>query len=270
VVFNYQSLINHQDAMIQPFASLSFAPQFGMGGFTPKARRQGVLQQTSIHTTKPEIPFSTDNRFRSYTEAEAFLKRLGVEHVDLRFPDAIISPQSLAENLACMNYLANGLARYANQGIKIYSRIELMDTVKDFTRTPYNHFKGSPAETVGDRLRINPGYDWTQIESRIQKNYNQGYFSSGHPEYMVDHEMGHFLHALANPTIHAQAIRTDVPPEHQQLIKKEVSRYTHWHYDEMVADVFAGLAGGKEFSEPVMTLANEHGLPSVDFKALRS
>ncbi|MEW5821576.1 MAG: hypothetical protein AB1782_15395, partial [Cyanobacteriota bacterium] len=83
------------------------------------------------------------------------------------------------------------------------------------------------------------------------------------PEHHIYHEIGHYLHFKANPEMYLKLFKSakeyKFKDELRDQIEKEVSLKATENITEFVADVFAGLMQGKQYSDNIMRFYNGFG-----------
>lgn len=89
---------------------------------------------------------------------------------------------------------------------------------------------------------------------KISKKHKLGIYSTDNISYYIHHEVGHWLHFQNKPSY--QECQRIWQKADQELIGKEVSQMALKTTDgtEFVAEVFAGLVDGKQYSEHVIDI----------------
>ena len=108
---------------------------------------------------------------------------------------------------------------------------------------------------------INPKADlWANVEENMHSAFTSGRWSSDNPLHAVHHEIGHFLNnnALGNEA-YAFFKKTLLTDSELSLILSEVSKYATENPLEFVAETYAGMKGGRKFSDAIMRLYTYFG-----------
>jgi hypothetical protein len=100
------------------------------------------------------------------------------------------------------------------------------------------------------------GSDTLYVSPNIVSMDGEGWVSQSNP---VLHELGHRFHAMADGDSYTTAADVSFTPEQRSLIESEVSRYAATNGREFVAEVLAGHAAGRRYSEEVRSLLAEIG-----------
>lgn len=116
-----------------------------------------------------------------------------------------------------------------------------------------------------DTLFLNPGYaGYSQLAERSRKNYLSGMWSTDNAQQIFWHEIGHSV-AYKNGNDRYAALRgvgrqpMSLNSRINDMIAKEVSYYATFSPAELVAEVFAGLMGGKSYSDKIMRIYRAYG-----------
>jgi HK97 family phage portal protein len=100
------------------------------------------------------------------------------------------------------------------------------------------------------------GSDTLYVSPNIVSMDGEGWVSQSNP---VLHELGHRFHAMADGDSYTTAADVSFTPEQRSLIESEVSRYAATNGREFVAEVLAGHAAGKKYSDEIRSLLVDIG-----------
>lgn len=106
------------------------------------------------------------------------------------------------------------------------------------------------AAWANDKINLNASKSfWKDPVGNMQRAFASGQLSSASPEHTLHHEMGHAIYS---------------PPDnfftlgHQDMARKEVSKYAAMNPKEFVSEVHAGMKGGRTFSPEVMQVFGQY------------
>lgn len=119
----------------------------------------------------------------------------------------------------------------------------------------------------GQKVYLNEAHPFWQpgLGSRLALQWGRSrWFATDDPQGIIHHEIGHALHWRRTPTNIHSAIAADVFTADQETTAREVSEYAATQPTEFVAEVFAGLASGKRYSDAVMQLYHYFHGPTLE------
>lgn len=129
-------------------------------------------------------------------------------------------------------------------------------------------------EDPGERADVVAAYDhledvivfnpenaaWSDMR-RFMKDL-KAFFSTGHPQHIVRHEIGHAAHYSAlSPQERGRIWFAESLGPEELPIARKVSGRSAWSPKEFVAEVFAGLWGGVVYDEEVHSLFSHYRGP---------
>jgi hypothetical protein len=90
--------------------------------------------------------------------------------------------------------------------------------------------------------------DGNDMRQMMDHNFLQGHFSGFHRDHLAYHELGHALHrdSLGKDAFIA-GMGDKFPKNYEPLIRDAVGNYAATNPAELVAEVYAGLRGGRQF-----------------------
>lgn len=116
---------------------------------------------------------------------------------------------------------------------------------------------------MSDRVQFNMGFgskpNWRGVASPsiwqdsgamkklIESNFMDGHFSGFSPDHMAYHELGHALHRRSLGLDQFGQLGDEFAGNYKPLIKDAVSNYAATNPAELVAEIYAGLRGGRQF-----------------------
>ncbi len=180
---------------------------------------------------------------------------------------------NFADNLETAEIIVKAYEKMAKMGYKMPKEIKLMVPTKDgiLGFMPYAA-KGKEFETpIFFSKDLAKSFKEIKVEvPDFLKKLGIEYNATNSPESVVYHEVGHFLHSFdATPTDKAIRLWKDLANDGFDIeMAKEVGFYAmtgdHIHMGkEFVAEVFAGLMEGKQYSQRVMDLYSKLGGPKI-------
>ncbi len=103
-------------------------------------------------------------------------------------------------------------------------------------------------------LFLNPAYPfWDNLKTDADDQYRKGQWSTADHLHTINHEMGHFLHFIADPT-HYRLLHSARFNSFDAAIAGRVRRYAQDEPIEFVAEVYAALLTGKVFDGEIIRL----------------
>jgi len=101
-------------------------------------------------------------------------------------------------------------------------------------------------------------------QSKVDSLYSRGWFSSAAEDHVIVHEVAHGLHFKNVGEYRWRELRkNDVPSHLKPVISKQVSIYASSSQLEVVAEMYAGMKAGRQFSSELMNYYNSIGGPKV-------
>lgn len=125
-------------------------------------------------------------------------------------------------------------------------------------------FAGDPYALAGykarpDTLYLRPGQTATQLVQEAATQGGKGFWSSSAPSHAIIHEVGHAAHFKNDPTLYRRSAKRQFSPVVSRVVEREVSGYATDNGREFVAEVFAGILGGKTYPKRIMQLYKAYG-----------
>lgn len=109
---------------------------------------------------------------------------------------------------------------------------------------------------------------WKDPAGISAEQHRIGFWSSGSPDHVLWHELGHALHAQSASDAFDRQKSAFAAPS-WQAIANRVSQYAGRTQNEFVAEVFAGAIAGNHYSEDVQRLYGQLHGPTVHFAGNR-
>lgn len=117
-----------------------------------------------------------------------------------------------------------------------------------------------------------------KLAAKTALNAERGWWSNDHPLHIIHHEIGHMLHYKTPNAITGGYVRPVGPDgkllprdavgreiaQWQASTTQRVSRYGMTNNAEFVAEVYAGIRGGKTYDDDIMAVYRLLGGPDVD------
>lgn len=123
---------------------------------------------------------------------------------------------------------------------------------------------------------VNAAYDWRTRSIRVNQkssgwtdpsqhlaDYRSGFKSTGNPDRVIEHEIGHALHHAAIGDKRFEHMRSLTFGPKEADVAGQVSGYARTSYAEFVAETYTGRLNGKVYSKEVMDLYAKFGGPKV-------
>ena len=108
---------------------------------------------------------------------------------------------------------------------------------------------------MAGEIVINRAHDaWSDTRAYVQDNARKGHFSTRNPDHLIRHEIGHALHYRRLNEAERADIWYKPMSARDTAIADRVSRYAREGAIEFVAEVYAGMRGGRKFSPEVLRL----------------
>lgn len=125
-----------------------------------------------------------------------------------------------------------------------------------------------------NRIELNPLVpDWHNNQGMANWMHDSGpevnnWFSSGHPDHLINHEIGHGMHA---ESVGADRFKNDAEfstpftpgGDEHNFFKNTLSTYGATSPEEAIAEITAGLKGGRELNPSLIPALKEWGGPKM-------
>lgn len=160
---------------------------------------------------------------------------------------------------SALRLLEKSVAESASRGFHVPESIVIAEKGSMPLRAPasYNY--------AIDALRLNGEYDFSKLAERAEANRARNWWSTGSPQHVFRHELGHAATYGNNPrkyAIFSNALRDGelpVPKTIQAKVIEDVSKYAAISPREFTAEVYAGLMDGKTYDDKIMRLYRAYG-----------
>jgi len=107
-----------------------------------------------------------------------------------------------------------------------------------------------------DKISINASKSfWKDPVGSSERLGKSGFLSSGDPNHILNHEMGH---AMYDPPNNFMTLG------HQDAAREQVSKYAARNPEEFVSEVHAGMKAGKVYSPEVNRMFSQYARPRRD------
>ncbi|OGI16826.1 MAG: hypothetical protein A2287_00910 [Candidatus Melainabacteria bacterium RIFOXYA12_FULL_32_12] len=201
-----------------------------------------------ISFTSSKKPKIDDIKFLSTKDAEIYAKNeLGI---DADFKDSLI----------LANLAVNALKDVKKAGYKLPQKvISDYEKFKNYKKTT---IKGKTLEITaaitypdnGGIIYLNSKFDWNNVNKRMKKNFTKHLLSSNKPKHIFYHEIGHFLHYVADKNMYNKTNNVEISLKTRKLIKNKVGEYASQDFGEFIAELFAAKFIGRKYSDKIQNL----------------
>lgn len=106
-----------------------------------------------------------------------------------------------------------------------------------------------------DVIKINAdAKHWRDPAAEMRYNYDEGWSSTANADHTMIHEIGHGNHfrAIGRTEQKIEEMKQAIDPALQSAVRVKVSEYAAMNRAEFVAEVYAGLQGGRNFPKDIM------------------
>lgn len=134
-----------------------------------------------------------------------------------------------------------------NQFLKWESQLN-----KDLSKTPAAFTFSQKSEQTYLFIKPSDSY-WLESAKSAKIEYDDGYWSSGHPRHALLHELGHNAHYRQAKELYINYISTGLTTS-QAITAAKVSKYALESQGEFVAETFASMVLGKHIPNDVLAL----------------
>ena len=158
-----------------------------------------------------------------------------------------------ADNAVIADLVTNALAQVGEKGFEIPDVVVDEEIFTEYNEpdAPCLHYKG--------KVYINPKSEyWQDAENETKESYDIGWWSTPNKYHPIWHESGHFVHwKQLSQGVYNKL--TSFAIQKHKGIAMNVSEYASMGPQEFIAEVFAGLMSGKEYSKEIIDLYIQYG-----------
>jgi hypothetical protein len=150
------------------------------------------------------------------------------------------------------------------EGVKSKHRVVIL--------TREEHGRDSIASAEGGILTINGSHPfWSDPKGNMKRIYAAGESTTDHRHHIIRHEIGHLEHAKQSPLLNlnnnlvetGDSLKGRFSKELADHIAANTSKQAMYRANEFVAEVYAGLVGGKKYDDTIMNYYRELGGPKL-------
>lgn len=136
--------------------------------------------------------------------------------------------------------------------------IEIPENIEISSRCFVGSYSNAICVFVPDEnlIAINPAFNLDAVNDALK--LSPKYASSDNKYHLFNHENGHRLNYLINKDIYINFVQQALPPIEADLARRFVSE-SCYNVHEFVAEVFAGLAGGRKYGRDIMDMYIKYG-----------